>query len=230
MRKTITSKVQKMDKISIVLVDDNFTVRRQLALLLRAESDLVIVGEGNDGLEGYELVQRLQPDVLIVDVVMPVLGGLEVTRRVVQESLCTRVIVLSMYDDEGYVLEALRAGAKGYVLKGDSSYELLHAIWEVVEGRQYLSSSLSEVEIKKHVEKARSVTVDPYEMLTFVEREVLHLATQGWDNGKIAAELSISTRTAEFHRSSIKRKLNLCTDTDLVLFAIRRGLVSPNAH
>ncbi|MBT4512609.1 MAG: response regulator transcription factor [Chloroflexi bacterium] len=218
-----------MDTISIVLVDDNFTVRRQLALLLGAESDLVILGEGNDGLEGYELVRRLQPDVLIVDVVMPALGGLEVTRRVVQEALCAKVIVLSMYDDEGYVLEALRAGAKGYVLKGDSSYELLHAIREVAEDRHYLSSSLSEGEIEKHVEKARGVTVDPYEMLTFVEREVLLLATEGWDTTEIAAKLSISTRTFEFHRSSIMRKLNVCTDTDLVLFAIRRGLVSPNA-
>ncbi len=222
------SKVEKMDSISIVLVDDNCTVRRQLAQLLRAESDLVVVGEGNDGLEGYELVQRLQPDILIVDVVMPVLGGLEVTRRVVQELLRTRVIVLSMYDDEGYVLEALLAGAKGYVLKGDSSYELLHAIREVVEDRHYLSSSLSEGEIEKHVEKAKGVTVDPYEMLTFMEREVLQMTTEGWDTSRIAAKLSVSNRTVEFHRSSIMRKLNICTDTDLVLFAINRGLISPN--
>ncbi len=219
-----------MDSTSIVLVDDNRTVRHQVAQLLRAEPDLVIVGEGNDGLEGYELVQRLQPDVLIIDVVMPVLGGLEVTKRVVQEPLCTKVIVLSMYDDEGYVLEALRAGAKGYVLKGDSSYELLHAIREVSEDRHYLSSSLSEGEIEKHVEKAKGVTVDPYEMLTFMEREVLQMTSEGWDIGNIAAKLSISTRTVEVHRSSIMRKLNICTDTDIVLFAIHRGLISQNAQ
>ena len=217
-----------MDSISIVLVDDNRTVRRQVVQLLQAEPDLVIVGEGNDGLEGYELVQRLQPDVLIVDVVMPVLSGLEVTKRVVQESLRTKVIVLSLYDDEGYVLEALRVGAKGYVLKGDPSYELLHAIREVVGDRHYLSSSLSEGDIKKHVMKAKGVTVDPYEMLTFIEREVLQMTSEGWDIGKIAAKLSVSPHAVELHRSSIMRKLNISTDTGLVLFAIDRGLISPN--
>lgn len=228
MSNTTIYEVEKM-AISIVLVDDNITVRRQLTVLLRAQSDLVIVGEGNDGLEACDLVQRLRPDILIVDVIMPILNGIEVTRKVLQESLCTKVIVLSMYDDEGYVFEALQAGAKGYVLKGDPSHELLYAIREVVEDRYYLSSSLSESAIENHVEKARGVTVDPYEMLTFVEREVLLLTSRDWNTSEIAARLSINTSAVERHQSSILRKLNLRTNNDLVLFSIRRGLVSPNA-
>lgn len=228
MSDTAIDSMKETDNISIVLVDDNITVRRQLVLLLRTESDMVVIGEGNNGLEGYSLVQQLHPDILLIDVVMPVMNGIEVTRKIFEESFHTRVIVLSMYDDEAYVLEALRAGAKGYVLKGDPSHELLKAIREVIKDRYYLSSSLSESAIEKHAEKARSDTIDPYEMLTFTEREVIQMVVRGWDDGKIASKLSADSRIIESYRSSIMRKLNLCTDADLVFFAVRRGLTSPN--
>lgn len=213
--------------LTIVLADDHDIVRRGLQFLLQAEPDLQVVGEASDGLKATELVERQQPDVLIVDVVMPLLDGLEVTRRTVRQSPRTRVIVLSMYDEEAYVLEALRAGAKGYVLKGSTSQEMVQAIREVIAGRYYLSTPLSQHAILTYVEKAKSVVVDSYEMLTPREREVLKMTAEGRSSTEIAALLSISPRTVDVHRFNVMRKLSLRTHSDLVLFAVQRRLLPP---
>jgi DNA-binding NarL/FixJ family response regulator len=210
---------------TIIVADDHHVVRQGLRALLEAEPDFRLVGEAGDGLGTVQLVERLKPDVLIIDLMMPGLNGLEVTRQVSQRSPRTRVVILSMHANEAYVLEALRNGASGYVLKDSSAADLVQAIREVVAGRRYLSPPLSERAIEAYVQKAADASLDPYETLTTREREVLHLAAEGHTNTEIAAQLSISPRTAESHRANLMRKLGLHTQTDLIRYALRRGIL-----
>ncbi len=214
-----------MDKTTILLVDDHHVVRQGLRALLEAEPDLSVVGEAADGLEVANLVERLQPNVLVLDLVMPSLNGLEVTRHVRQHFAETRVVILSMYANEAYVLQALRNGADGYVLKDATATELVHAVREAAAGRRYLSPPLSERAIEAYVEKTQTGTLDLYERLTTREREVLQLAAEGHSNPQVAARLTISPRTAETHRANLMRKLGLETQTDLVRYAVRQGLL-----
>lgn len=211
--------------VSIVLADDHAVVRHGLRALLEAEPTFRIVGETSDGLQVTDLVTKLKPDVLITDLMMPGLNGLEVTRQVSQRAPHTRVIILSMHANEGYVLEALRNGASGYVLKESSSADLVRAVREVASGRRYLSPPLSERAIQSYINSADNAPLDPYDALTNREREVLHLAAEGFSNAEIAARLSISPRTAETHRGNLMRKLDLRSQTDLVRYAIRRGIL-----
>jgi two-component system response regulator NreC len=210
---------------TIVLADDHHVVRQGLRVLLEGQPDFQLVGEAGDGLEAIQLTERLKPDVLLIDLMMPSLNGLEATRQVSQRSPHTRVVILSMHASEAYVLEALRNGAAGYVLKDSSAADLVHAVREVVDGRRYLSSPLSERAIEAYMQKASTVTSDPYEMLTNREREVLHLAAEGYTNAEIADQLSISPRTAETHRANLMHKLGLRTHTDLIRYALRRGIL-----
>ena len=210
---------------TIVLADDHHVVRQGLRVLLEGQPDFQLVGEAGDGLEAVQLTERLKPDVLIIDLMMPSLNGLEATRQVSQRSPHTRVVILSMHANEAYVLEALRNGAAGYVLKDSSAADLVHAVREVVAGRRYLSSPLSERAIAAYIQKASDVALDPYEILTNREREVLHLAAEGYTNAEIADQLSISPRTAETHRANLMHKLGLRTHTDLIRYALRRGIL-----
>ena len=210
---------------TIVLADDHHVVRQGLRVLLEGQPDFQLVGEAGDGLEAIQAVERLKPDVLVIDLMMPSLNGLEATRQVSQRSPHTRVVILSMHADEAYVLAALRNGAAGYVLKDSSAADLVQAVREVAAGRRYLSSPLSERAIEAYVQKAADAAVDPYEMLTNREREVLHLAAEGYTNAEIADQLSISPRTAETHRANLMHKLGLRTHTDLIRYALRRGIL-----
>ena len=210
---------------TIVLADDHHVVRQGLRVLLEGQPDFQLVGEAGDGLEAIQLTERLKPDVLLIDLMMPSLNGLEATRQVSQRSPHTRVVILSMHANEAYVLEALRNGAAGYVLKDSSAADLVHAVREVIAGRRYLSPPLSERAIAAYIQKASDVTLDPYEMLTNREREVLHLAAEGYTNAEIADQLSISPRTAETHRANLMHKLGLRTHTDLIRYALRRGIL-----
>jgi two-component system response regulator NreC len=214
-----------MSMTTIVLADDHHVVRQGLRSLLEAESDFSVVGEAGDGLEATQLVERLQPDVLVLDLMMPSLNGLEVTRQVSQRSPRTHVVILSMHPNEAYVLEALRAGAAAYVLKESTSAELVRAVREAVAGGRYLSPPLSERAIEVYMQKAKSVALDPYETLTAREREVLHLVAEGHTNAEIADRLFISRRTVETHRANLMRKLGLRTQTDLISYALRRGIL-----
>jgi DNA-binding NarL/FixJ family response regulator len=214
-----------MTPVTLVLADDHQVVREGLRALLTAEPGLAVVGEAADGLEAVALVERLRPDVLIVDVMMSGLGGLEVTRQVRQRCPLTRVVVLSMHASEVYVAEALRHGASGYVLKDASAADLVEAVRAAVAGRRYLSAPFSEPAIEAYLRRARSGTLDLYETLTPREREVLHLAAEGYSNPEIAARLSIGTRTVETHRAHVMRKLRLQGQTDLVRYAVQRGIV-----
>jgi two-component system, NarL family, response regulator NreC len=214
-----------MSRTTLVLADDHPVVRQGLRALLEAEPGFHIVGEADDGVAAAQLAERLKPDVLLVDVMMPGLNGLEVTRQVRQRCPWTRVIVLSMHANEAYVLEALRHGAAGYVLKESSTAELVQAVRTVVAGRRHLSPPLSERAIEAYAQKAAPSPLDIYETLTTREREVLQMAAEGRRNSEIAARLAISPRTAETHRTHLMRKLGLHNQADLIRYALRRGLV-----
>ncbi len=213
--------------ITIVLADDHHVVRQGLRALLETEADLRVVGEAGDGIATAQLVENLKPNILVLDLMMTGMNGLEVTRQVSKRSPKTTVVILSMHSNEGYVLEALRAGAKAYILKESSADELVRAIREVTAGRRYLGPPLSERVIDTYLRKAESSMLDPYDTLTTREREVLHLAAQGNTNAEIAAKLFISRRTAEIHRTNMMRKLELRTQTQLVRYAIQRGILPP---
>ncbi len=210
---------------TILLVDDHQVVRQGLRALLKVEPDLQVVGEAGDGLEAIQMVERLKPNVLVLDLMMPGVNGLEVTRQVHQRFPDTRIIVLSMHANEAYVLEALRNGAIGYVLKETGITDLVHAVREALAGRRYLSPPLSARAIDSYIQKAQAAELDPYETLTTREREVLQLAAQGLTNAEVAARLSISPRTAETHRANVMHKLGLETQIDLIRFALKRGIL-----
>ena len=211
--------------VSILLADDHPVVRQGLRALLEGESDFRIIGEVGDGLEASQLAERLQPDVLVLDLMMPGLNGLEVARQVSQRSPRTRIVILSMHSNEAYVLEALRNGATGYVLKDSSAADLVRAVREVTAGRRYLSPPLSERAIETYTQKAKAAALDLYETLTTREREVMHLAAEGHTNREIADRLHISPRTVEVHRANMMHKLGLRTQTDLIRYALRRGIL-----
>lgn len=210
---------------SIVLADDHHVVRQALRLLLAAEPDLQVVGETGDGLEASRLVEQLKPDVLVVDLMMPGLNGLEVTRQVREHCPHTRIVVLSMHANEAYVLEALRNGATGFVLKDASAAEFLAGLRAVAAGRRYLSSPLSDRALDAYAQMAAASAMDPYDSLTSREREVLHLTAEGLSTNDIADRLVISPRTAETHRENLMRKLSLHNQADLIRYAVKRGVV-----
>ncbi len=208
---------------TIVLGDDHKIVLRGLRALLEAQPGFSVVGEAADGLKVAGLAERLKPDVLVVDLMMPGLSGFDVTRRVAKKLPKTRVVILSMYSSEAHVVEALRSGAAAYVLKDASAEELVTAIREAAAGRRYLSAPFSTDSIDAYLKRPGGV--DAYEALTPREREVLHLVAEGLTSGEIAGRLFISPRTAESHRANLMRKLGLRSRTDLVRFAFQRGIV-----
>ena len=214
-----------MSRTTIMLADDHPVVRQGLRALLEAEQDFTIVGEAADGLEVAGLVERLRPNVLVLDLMLPGLGGIEVTRQICHRFPQTRVVILSMYANEAYVLEALRNGAAGYVIKEASAAQLVQAVREVSAGRRYLSPPLSENAIEAYIQKAQATPLDLYETLTTREREVVHLAATGNSNVEIADRLGISSRTAETHRANLMRKLGLHSQTELIRYAMRRGII-----
>ena len=213
------------NKTTIVLADDHHIVRQGLRALLETEPDFRLVGDAGDGLEAVRLAERLKPDVLIVDLMMPGLNGLEVARQVTQRLPKTRVLMLSMHASDAYVLEALKNGATGYVLKDSQASELIEAVRQVAASRRYLSPPLSERAIELYVQKAESGTLDMYDTLTNREREVLQLAAESHSTSEIAERLFISPRTAESHRANLMRKLGLSTQTDLIRYAVRKGII-----
>ncbi len=211
---------------TIVLADDHHVVRKGIRALLEAQADFRLVGEASDGLETVQLVERLRPDVLVLDLIMPGLNGIEVARQVGQRSPGTRVVILSMHANDDYVLEALRTGAIGYVLKEASISELVEAVRDAAAGRRFLSPVLAERAIDAYIRQTQESPLDRYETLTDREREVLHLAAEGLTNAEVAERLSISPRTVETHRGNMMRKLKLENQTDLVRYALKKGIIT----
>jgi len=213
-------------KHTVVLAEDHQLVRQGLKALLQAEPDLEVVGEAADGVEAMELTRRLQPDVLVLDLMIPRLFGVDVIRQVRQSARKTKIVVLSMHADESFVRESLRAGAHGYVLKESSAEELTRAVRAALAGRRHLSPPLADRAIELFAFPEGGAE-DPLASLTVRERLVLQLAAEGMTNKEIAEKLHISPRTAETHRTHLMQKLQLRTQTDLVRFAIRKGLMTP---
>jgi two-component system response regulator NreC len=211
--------------IAIVLADDHPVVRRGMRTLMEAEADFSIVGEAGDGLETVRLVERLRPQVLVLDLMLPGLSGLEVLRIIRERAAPTRAVVLSMHSNNAFVAEALKNGATGYVLKGSPEDDLVRAVREAAAGRRFLSPPVTEIALDAYIEQARAGPFDPHETLSAREREVLQLAAEGKTSSEIALRLHISSRTVENHRAHLMRKLGLQNQTELVRHALRHGLI-----
>jgi len=211
--------------VRIIVADDHYVVRQGVRALLETQPDLEVVDEVGDGQQLLRSIESSRPDVVILDLMMPALSGLEVLPQLVRLCPDARVIIFSMYANEPYVMQALQEGAVGYVLKDASPDDLVRAVREVLAGRRFLSAPLSERAIEAYVSGAGD-SEDPYENLTAREREVLRLAAEGLPSTGIAERLFISPRTVQVHRTNLTRKLGLRTQTDLVRFAIKRGILS----
>ncbi len=196
--------------------------------MLENEPGFSVVGETGGGLETIRMVGELKPDVLVLDIMMDDVSGIEVARQVTKNSPRTAIVILSMYSSKRYILEALQAGARGYVVKKSATTELVQAVREVVVGRRYLGQYVSDVVVNAYLEKAETGTPDPYDSLSSREREVLHLAAHGYTNAEIAERLYIGRRTVETHRANAMRKLDLRTQFDLIRYALQRGILPPD--
>lgn len=221
------SRASASGAIKIVLADDQNVVREAIKCLLEVEPDLEVVGETDDGLAVVPLVERLTPHIVIVDVAMPGLFGVEIARQVRQRSPKTAVIVLSRYVSEWYVTEALRNGVAGYVAEDADARELIRAVRSVAQGQRYLSAPLSSEDVQTWLAQAERQGGDPYVTLTSREREVLQLVAEGHSSTRVARRLSISVRTAEAHRANVMRKLRLKNHTALIRYALARGVLPP---
>ena len=207
--------------INILLADDHTIVRQGLKLILSAHSDLHVVGEAANGKEAVELAAKLKPDIVLLDVAMPELNGMEATRKMVEANPRLRVLILSMHKEAVYVRETLRAGARGYILKDAIDTELLNAVRSVARGDGYISPAVSGALLSDY----RKDVTDPVDLLSPREREVLQLIAEGKTNKEIATKLNLSVYTVDSHRGKIMEKLNLHSTGELVRFAMKRGLV-----
>lgn len=208
-------------KMRILLADDHAVVRQGFRMILSAQPDFEVVAEAANGREAVEMAEKARPDVVVMDVSMPELNGIEATRRIMEANERTRILALSMHRDSVYVREILRAGAVGYLLKDAVENEFLIAVRAVARGEAYLSPAVSDavlVDYRKHVK-------DPIDLLSSREREVLQMIAEGKTNKEIAATLNLSVYTVEAHRGRIMEKLNLHSGGELVRFALRHGLI-----
>ena len=219
----------KSDTITIVLADDHPIMRQGLAALLSAEEDFSLIGEAEDGRATVDLIERISPGILVVDIQMPGLGGLEVVRQLHRRVPKTRSIVFSMYGTDAYVMEAFRAGAWGYLLKGSDARELIQAIRAVGKDERYLSAAIPRRlhDVWTGRSRVGVQAPDPYDTLSARERDVLQLIIEGKTNQEAGDQLFISPRTVEIHRANALRKLDLKTNTALVRYAISKGLLPP---
>lgn len=219
------SSVRAPGVVTIVLADDQYLVRQGIRCLLELEKDFRIVGETGDGTKVASLVGRVKPSVLIVALAMPGLNGVEIARQVRRRSPETGVVILSVSTEERYVVEALRSGASGYLVKQAKATELIRAVRRVAGGRHYLSAPFRRDAVEVWLQRSRRTAPDPYSTLTSREREVLQLVAEGHSSGAIAGRLSISRRTAEAHRANVMRKLRLRNHVALIQFALGRGIL-----
>lgn len=208
-------------KIRILLADDHAVVRQGFRMILAAQPDIEVVGEAANGRDAVELAEQLRPDVVVMDVAMPELNGIEATRRLASLSPHTRVLALSMHKDSTYVREILRAGARGYLLKDSFDADLLAAVRAIGRGEGYLSPAVSDAVLSDY----RKQVTDPIDLLTSREREVLQMIAEGKTNKEIATILNLSVYTVDAHRGRIMEKLNLHATGELVRFAMRKGLI-----
>ena len=213
---------------SILIADDHGIVRAGLKLLLNRISGTEVVAEAADGREAVRLAKAFQPDIVLIDVAMPLLNGLDAARQIVRENPRTGIIVLSMYMDESYVLRALDAGARGYLIKDNADDELENAIRSVAAGRPFFSRAIADTLLEDHVHVMRKQGVtESYDLLTEREREVLHLLAEGKSNKEAAAVLNLSPYTIDTHRTNLMQKLGLHNTAEIVLYAVRHAIITP---
>jgi DNA-binding NarL/FixJ family response regulator len=216
-----------MKKLRILLADDHIVMRKGLRALLERQPNLEVVGESENGREAIELVTSLTPDVVVMDVGMPVLNGIEATKTIVTQHPTVAVVILSMYVDESYIMRALKAGARAYLLKDSAPADLIGAIQAVSQNKSFFSPKVSRILAEDYVRVLKQKgAVDSYDLLTSREREILQLIAEGKANKEVAAALNISPYTVETHRSHILEKLNLHNPAELILYAVRKGLIS----
>lgn len=210
-----------MPKAKLLLVEDHIVVRQGLKALLADEPDIEVIGEANNGRECLQLIPQLQPNIVLMDISMPRLNGIETTCRLRQEYPAIKVVALSMHAHEEYVFQVLQAGASGYVLKQADSSEMIQAIHKALLGETYLGSTICPRALEEYMRRAKNR--DQRGLLTPREREVLQLLAEGLTNHEIANQLVISVKTVETHRTNMMRKLNMKSKTDLIKYAFSKG-------
>ena len=216
-----------MKKIRVLIVDDHTLVRDGIKALLALATDIEVVGEAANGIEALEKVKECAPDVVLMDLAMPIMGGLEATRRIRKESTGTKVLALTQYDDADYVVPVIEAGAQGFITKMSAFSELATAIQAVYRGESYLSPSAATALVEEfQVKRGAEGEKDPYQQLTNREREVLKLLAEGYTAREIADMLVVSPKTVEWYRTSLMEKLNIHNKTDLIKFAIRKRIIT----
>jgi two-component system response regulator NreC len=212
--------------LRILLADDHGIVRRGLKSLLESQPGLEVVGEAADGLEALRLCSELSPDLLIVDISMPLMNGIEVASRAQKVEPAPAVIILSMHADESYIMRALGAGARGYLVKDATDEDLLPAVRAVAAGKPFFSPTVAAVLMEDYVRQLRARGLsDSYELLTDREREVLQLLAEGRSNKEVASLLDVGLSTVETHRANLMQKLNLHNTAEIVLYAVRKGII-----
>ncbi len=213
--------------IRILLADDHTVVRDGLRALLEKQPDMLVVAEAADGRESVRLAEEQAPDVVVMDIAMPNMNGIEATRRILAGNPRIAVVILSMHQDESYVLRSLKAGAKGYLLKDSLRSEVIDAIRSVARGRSFLTRKVGRILQEDYVrELERRGLEDSYDLLTEREREILQLVAEGNTNKEVASLLNVSPTTVETHRTHILQKLSLHSVPDLILYAVRKGIIS----
>jgi two-component system response regulator NreC len=215
-----------VSQIRIVLADDHTIIRSGLRLLLEQQPDFKVVAEASDGRQAVQLVSKHHPNVVILDIGMPELNGIEATRQIVAQDPHPDVVILSMHSDESYVLRALKAGARAYILKNAAEADLIRAVQAVSEGKSFFSPVISKMLLEDYVRQVREKEVeDSYDLLTPREREILQLIAEGKTNKEMATILGLSPHTIETHRGNILEKLNLHSVPELILYAVRKGII-----
>jgi two-component system, NarL family, response regulator NreC len=216
-----------MSNIRVLLADDHTIMRKGLRLLLERQPNITVVGEASDGRECVELAQAEKPDVVVMDLAMPNLNGIEAARQIVAQNPAIAVAVLSMHSDESYVIRALKAGARAYLLKDSAESDLIGAIQALSDGKSFFSPAISRLLVEDYMRALeRKGADDSYELLTTREREILQLLAEGKSNKEVANMLNLSLYTVETHRTHILQKLNLHTVPELILYAVRKGIIS----
>ncbi|MGD1090474.1 MAG: response regulator transcription factor [Bryobacteraceae bacterium] len=213
--------------IRILLADDHTVMRNGLRLLLERQPNLEVVGEAANGKEAVEFAAAEKPDVVVMDIAMPHLNGVEATRQIMNNSPHTAIAILSMHSDESYVIRSLKAGARAYLLKDSAEADLIAAIQAITEGKSFFSPAVRRILKEDYMHQLAEVGAeDSYELLTTREREVLQLVAEGKSNKEIANLLNLSLYTVETHRTHILQKLNLHSVPELILYAVRKGIIS----
>lgn len=216
-----------MKQIRILLADDHTVMRRGLRLLLESRSEFAVVGEASNGRQAVEQAEATKPDIAVLDIAMPSLSGIEAAQRINAALPETAIVMLSMHSDESYVLRALKAGAKGYLLKDSAEADLIDAIKSVHQGKTFFSPEVTRILMEDYVREIRARGAeDSYDLLTPREREILQLLVELKSNKDIAQALNLSLYTVETHRRNLQEKLNLHSFAELILYAVRKGVIS----